>query len=270
MIAKVIATGADRADALAKLRHQLDRTAVFGVADNLPLLRAIAAHPAFAAGDVDTGFVDRELSALTRDLPPAPESLLLAASLALAGRSVPPGSHPSPWAIADGWRAAADAVQSIGLRSPAHSRWRARLDDGVMTLESGGTKVRGTVHASGGSSFAVDAGRGMRTLELIRQAGELQVVGEHTDELSLAPAWPHERSAEDADMHPASPLPGRVVDLRVKAGDVVARGDVLAVVEGMKMQHAIRAGRAGRIANVLARAGELVDADAVLFDIDPA
>jgi biotin carboxyl carrier protein len=71
-------------------------------------------------------------------------------------------------------------------------------------------------------------------------------------------------------MHPASPLPGRVVDLRVKSGDVVARGDVLAVVEGMKMQHAIRAGRAGRIANVLARAGELVDADAVLFDIDPS
>jgi 3-methylcrotonyl-CoA carboxylase alpha subunit len=56
----------------------------------------------------------------------------------------------------------------------------------------------------------------------------------------------------------------------VKSGDVVARGDVLAVVEGMKMQHAIRAGRAGRIANVLARAGELVDADAVLFDIDPS
>jgi biotin carboxyl carrier protein len=90
------------------------------------------------------------------------------------------------------------------------------------------------------------------------------------DELSLATAWPHERNVEDADMHPASPLPGRVVELRVKAGDTVARGDVLAVVEGMKMQHAIRAGRAGRIANVLAHAGELVEAEAVLFDIDPA
>jgi biotin carboxyl carrier protein len=47
------------------------------------------------------------------------------------------------------------------------------------------------------------------------------------------------------------------------------RGAVRAIVEGMKMQHAIRAGRAGRIANVLARAGELVEAEAVLFDIDP-
>jgi 3-methylcrotonyl-CoA carboxylase alpha subunit len=270
MIAKVIATGADRAGALASLRHRLDRTAVFGVADNLPLLRAIAAHPAFAAGDVDTGFVDRELPALTRDLPPEPESVLLAASLALAERSFHAGSQPSPWALADGWRAAADGVQSIGLRTPAHSRWLARVEDGVITIASADTTVRGTVNALGGASYEVDAGRGTRTLELIRQAGELQVVGERADELSLAPAWPHERSAEDADMHPASPLPGRVVDLRVKSGDVVARGDVLAVVEGMKMQHAIRAGRAGRIANVLARAGELVDADAVLFDIDPS
>jgi biotin carboxyl carrier protein len=65
-------------------------------------------------------------------------------------------------------------------------------------------------------------------------------------------------------------LPGRVVELRVKAGDSVARGDVLAVVEGMKMQHAIKAGRAGRIAKVLARVGELVDADTVLFDIESA
>ncbi len=74
MIAKVIASGADREAALATLRNRLDRTAVFGVANNLPLLRAIAAHPAFAAGDVDTGFVDRELAGLTEDSPPAAEA----------------------------------------------------------------------------------------------------------------------------------------------------------------------------------------------------
>jgi biotin carboxyl carrier protein len=61
-----------------------------------------------------------------------------------------------------------------------------------------------------------------------------------------------------------------VIELRVKPGDTVGRGDVLAVVEGMKMQHAIRAGRAGRIEYVLARVGELVEAEAVLFDIDTA
>ena len=121
--------------------------------------------------------------------------------------------------------------------------------------------------AEGDDRYRVNAGRGERQLELIRAGSLLQIVGEQADEIVLAPAWPFERSAEDADAHPASPLPGRVVEVRVQAGDVVARGDVLAVVEGMKMQHAIRAGRAGRVESVLARAGELVDAETVLFDI---
>ncbi len=270
MVAKVIASGPDRGAALAKLRHGLDRTAVFGVCANLALLRAVAAHPAFAAGGVDTGFVDRELTSLTQDVPPAPEAILLAAELALAGRAPLPVADPSPWALADGWRAAGNAVQSIGLRTPAFRRWRATREGGALALESDGTSIRGRVEPQAGPRFSVDAGRGARTLELIRDGDSLQVVGEHADEIVIAAAWPHERSAEDADMHPASPLPGRVVELRVQAGDAVARGDVLAVVEGMKMQHAVRAGRAGRIASVLARQGELVDAEAILFDIDPA
>jgi 3-methylcrotonyl-CoA carboxylase alpha subunit len=269
MIAKVIASGSDRASALAKLRYSLDRTAVFGVASNLPLLRAVSSHPAFAAGGVDTGFVDRELRVLAADREPRPESLLLAARLALDARRPAAAPPPSPWALGDGWRAGDAAEQSVGLRTPAHRRWRVRRTGDALELAEGGATIAGQVHALGAGRFAVDAGQGSRELELIRDRERLQVVGEVADEIALAPAWPFDRSAEDADAHPASPLPGRVVELRVKVGDAVARGDVLAIVEGMKMQHAIRAGRAGKVANVLARAGELVEAETVLFDIDP-
>ncbi len=269
MIAKVIASAPDRGRALAKLRHCLDRTAVFGVGNNLQLLRAVAAHPAFAAGDVDTGFVDRELPALIADRDPRPESLLLAAWLALDERRPAAGDAPSAWELADGWRAGSAAEQSVGLRTPAHRRWRVRREGEALELVSGSATVAGTVRAAGAGRFTADAGNGLRELELIRDRDQLQVIGDAADEMTLAPAWPFERSAEDADAHPASPLPGRVVELRVKVGDAVARGDVLAVVEGMKMQHAIRAGRAGTVANVLARAGELVEAETVLFDIDP-
>jgi 3-methylcrotonyl-CoA carboxylase alpha subunit len=270
MIAKVIASGPDRAAALTTLRRHLDRTAVFGVGNNLPLLRAVAAHPAFAAGDVDTGFVDRELAALTADVEPEPAALLLAAGLALAERHPPHGTPASPWALGDGWRAGGPAVHSLGFRTPAFRRWRVSRQGDAVELSADGTMLRGRVHAEGRGRCAVEIGDELHHLELIRDRERLQVVGERANEITLAPAWPFERSAEDADAHPASPLPGRVVDLRVSVGDVVARGDVLAVVEGMKMQHAIRAGRAGRVASVLARAGELVEAEAVLFDIDPA
>jgi 3-methylcrotonyl-CoA carboxylase alpha subunit len=267
MIAKVIAAGGDRAAALATLRRNLDRTAVFGVASNLPLLRALVRHPAFAAGEVDTGFVDRELAALTADRAPEPEAVLLAASLALAERAPRPAPAASPWAQADGWRAAAAPVQSIGLRTPGFVRLAARREGDALVLAGAGPEIRGRVSRAG-DRYLVDAGNGARELELIRDRERLQVVSDAASDITLASAWPYEKSAEDADAHPASPLPGRVVELRVSIGDRVERGDVLAVVEGMKMQHAIRAGRAGRVANVLARAGELVEAEAVLFDID--
>jgi len=269
MIAKVIAAGPDRASALATLRHGLDRTAAFGVANNLPLLRAIAAHPAFAAGDVDTGFVDRELADLTAERAPRPEALLLAARLALDEREPELADAASPWGRGDGWRSSGNAEQSMGLRTPTLRRWRAQAEGASLELASEGLILKGRVLPLAAGRFLVDAGRGSCEIELIRDHERLQIISDVADEITLAPAWPFERSTEDADAHPASPLPGRVVELRVEVGDSVERGDVLAVVEGMKMRHAIRAGRAGKVANVLARAGELVEAETVLFDIDP-
>ena len=271
MIAKVIASGANRAAALATLKSSLARTAVFGVATNLPLLREIAMHPQFAAGDVDTGFVDRELGALTRPTPPAAESLMLAASLALDAtvEASGNGGSDSPWARGDAWRMTESGRQALGLRTPAFLQVRATRQGGRIEILLADASLAGKVQPDGNDRYRVDAGAGPRDIELIRHGAQLQIIGAQTDELTLAASWPFDRSVEDADAHPASPLPGRVVDLRVKAGDTVARGDVLAVVEGMKMQHAIKAGRAGRIATVLAHAGDLVDADTVLFDISP-
>jgi 3-methylcrotonyl-CoA carboxylase alpha subunit len=269
MIAKVIARGEDRGEALGRLRHALDRTAIFGVASNLSLLRSIVAHPEFAAGRADTGFVDRELATLTRATPPPPEALLIAAHLALSERTPPAGREVTPWSHGDGWRAAGPSLQSIGLGTPAFQRVRARRRGERLSLVMGDDTLEGTVQASSADRFVADSGDGPRAFELIRHGCELQLVGNTASEIALAPAWPYAQSADDADAHPASPLPGRVVELRAKAGDRVARGDVLAVVEGMKMQHAIRAGRAGRVLDVLTREGALVDAEAVLFDIAP-
>ncbi|HUG04525.1 MAG TPA: biotin carboxylase N-terminal domain-containing protein [Steroidobacteraceae bacterium] len=268
MIAKVIATGCDRAEALATLRHRLDRTAIFGVANNLPLLRNIAAHPQFEAGDFDTGFVDRELAALTAERTPQPEALLLAAAVAEQSAAAP--DQRSPWAPGDAWRAGGQTLRSIGIRTPAFQRLRMSRDGDAIRVAGDALDLSGSVIAEGSDRYRVNAGRGAQTLELIRAGHRLHIIGEQVDEIVLAPAWPFERSVEDADAHPSSPLPGRVVDVRVQAGVAVQRGDVLAIVEGMKMQHAIRAGRAGRVESVLARQGELVEADTVLFDIAPA
>ena len=167
-------------------------------------------------------------------------------------------------------RSARSGRQAIGLRTPEFRQLRATRRGARIEILQGQSDLGGSVVADGNDRYTIDAGSGAREVELIRHRARLQIIGTQTDEIELSAAWPFDRSVEDADAHPASPLPGRVVELRVKAGDRVARGDVLAVVEGMKMQHAIKAARAGRIASVLTRAGELVDADKVLFDIEPA
>jgi 3-methylcrotonyl-CoA carboxylase alpha subunit len=270
MIAKVIASGPDRGAALATLQDRLARTAMFGVATNLQLLRELTMHPQFAAGDVDTGFVDRELEALTRPRPPAAESLLLAANLALdaVGETTDCSGSDSPWTRGDAWRFTESGRQALGLRTPAFLSVRAARQGNRIEILLPEVSLAGSVLPIGDDRYRVDAGSGPQDIELIRHGHQLQIIGAQTDEITLTAAWPFDRSVEDADAHPASPLPGRVVELRVKAGDIVARGDVLAVVEGMKMQHAIKAGRAGRIGKVLARGGELIDADTVLFDIE--
>ncbi len=271
MIAKVIASGPDRAAAIETLRHRLDRTAVFGVATNLPLLREIAMHPQFAAGDVDTGFVDRELETLTRPRQPTAEALLLAASLALAAVSETATRNDpgSPWARGDAWRMTGSGRQTLGLQTPTFLQLRATRQGSRIEISLPDATQTGCVLPDGDNRFRVEVGTGTRDIELIRHGTRLQIIGAQADEIALAAAWPFERDVEDADAHPVSPLPGRVVELRVKTGDPVARGDVLAIVEGMKMQHAVKAGRAGRIARVLAQPGALVDADTVLFDIEP-
>jgi 3-methylcrotonyl-CoA carboxylase alpha subunit len=205
---------------------------------------------------------------LTREAAPAPESLLLAAAVALDERVAAAAAH-SPWSQADAWRMGGPAAQSIGLRTTSFQRLRAQRRGDRLDIAADGLRLAGRVRAGDHGRIRVEAGDGERELELIRCGNRLQVVGARADEITITSAWPHERGVEDADAHPASPLPGRVVDLRVQPGDSVAKGDVLAVVEGMKMQYAIRAGRAGRVTQVLARAGELVEAEAVLFDIEP-
>jgi biotin carboxyl carrier protein len=137
----------------------------------------------------------------------------------------------------------------------------------VEIAGEGGTAVASVV--AGEHDTLTVAGDGLtREVTLVGHGRRVVVSDVTTHEIRLVHPWPFEASADDVDTHPASPLPGRVVAVHVAAGETVAAGQPLAVVEGMKMQHTIRAGRAGRIARVAVETGEQVDADAILFDID--
>jgi acetyl-CoA/propionyl-CoA carboxylase biotin carboxyl carrier protein len=259
MLAKAIAFGADRDEALTRLDALLAQTVVLGLDTNIDELRSVLADPDVRTGKLDTGLLDR------RGTPPAAvadaDDLAVAAAVLDAARD--PGS--GPW-VRDGWRA-------NGARRPA--RHGIRTPDGVIDVVVDGvaTPVRSheyLVRRAGSTETVHAASRGS-TLWLRRHGRTLELQtpsrAERTAELLASivraegPVSPELRSL----------MPGTVVAVPVADGARVAVGDTIVTVEAMKMESPLTAPVAG-IVRVSVRVGDLVRRDQVVAVIeeDPA
>ena len=267
MIAKISVHGADRADAIGKLRHTLARTAVFGMVTNLPLLRGIARHPDFAAGKFDTGFIERELKTLLRR--PALTQSAIAAAVA-SELTTDSNGAAGPWR-ADGWRADGTRGRRLVARATDGTEYTLRIsgEPAAFRLDMDGAlhEVRASRSDNDGWRLVLD-GESYSAF-VLRHGENFQVaLGDEAFNFMLgSPFAPRTVRAADTATHPVSPMPGRVVAVHIKAGDNVQPGQPLLVLEGMKMEYTVKAGVTGRIENVLYKEGEMVDADAPLVDI---
>src|SRR5512144_2126687 len=130
LIAKLIVWDNDRPAAVRRLRSALQETGVVGLTTNLPFLSAIAAHAAFAAGELDTGFIERHLADLLPAPTPAPEQVLALAALgvllerAARARAETAASADtfSPWGRTDGWRLNDEAHDSLTFQDAGGER----------------------------------------------------------------------------------------------------------------------------------------------------
>ncbi|HUO82380.1 MAG TPA: biotin carboxylase N-terminal domain-containing protein [Gammaproteobacteria bacterium] len=277
MIAKLCVHAADRAAAVTALRRALARTAVFGPATNLGLLRRIAAHPAFAAGQIHTGWLDAELGALLGDAPEAAPVIRAAAAVRClldreaAGRE-DAEEAASPWNRLDGWQA-----NGLGRNRLRFADETGRARDLFVTGWHGRYRV-----ADEGRDFdlearevdseclEIDTGGQAQTLVVIRHGNRYVVADDMAGfVLEQKDPWPVAEAAADDRAHPGAPLPGRIVAVEVAAGDRVVEGQPLLVLEGMKMEYTLRARAAGVVERVLYAAGEFVEAEVALVDIRP-
>ncbi len=281
LVAKVIAHGADRSDAIRRLAAGLDETRLEGVASNLDLLAAVLAEPAFAAGDLHTGFLEEHgLVEGLRDVPPE------AVAAAAADRSL--RRTPSdPWAPAGPWR-----LGGIGERT----RWLVggelveAIVDADRATASASVAVGGatfTVHrpddGSGRSTIVFDgdgdgdgARDGARAVRVRPAAGrrtvDTVIVRGRAHRLRLAPA-PSPEPRVDASVAAdalTAPMPGRIVRVDVVVGDIVRANDPLMVLEAMKMEHVMVAPSVGRVARLLVGVGDQVANGAPLVELDAA
>ncbi len=280
MLAKLVVHGQDREEAIHRLREVLAFTAVAGPATNLPLLRAVAAHPAFLEGQVDTGFLDRSLEEVLWSGPEPPLPVLAAAAWRLAEalpRPVDPADPYSPWAEADGWRLSAGGGVRVQLTDAGGRVHDLRLAHQPGTAEdaflvhSGSHHLPAEIAPSSGDRVQVHMG-GVRGEALALVDGDRVYVGfgDHGWDLHVEPLYEDPSGQSEEDAHPVAPMPGTVVAVHVRAGDMVEAGQPMLVMEGMKMELTLAAPVAGEVERVHCKPGQAVEAEAVLVDIRPS
>ncbi|QTL05328.1 acetyl/propionyl/methylcrotonyl-CoA carboxylase subunit alpha [Aquabacter sp. L1I39] len=280
MIAKIIAEGADRAEALGRLRAALAATQVVGLSTNRAFLQSILAEPAFAAADLDTGFIERHRDTLLP--PPAPvddRSLALAALYVLldearaSASSADPADPWSPWGQAPGWRLNRSAFVDLTFadrdtRIAVRAHYAA--DGFLLDLPGGRLAVEGKL-SEDGTLIARLAGVRL-TARVVRSGARLTVFAAGA-ERSLDHVDPRLASIEATGTagRLVAPMPGTITRLAVAVGDLVEKGAALVVVEAMKMEHTVAAPRAGRVASIRFAVGDLVDDGTELLVLeDPA
>jgi 3-methylcrotonyl-CoA carboxylase alpha subunit len=263
MIAKLIVHGADRAEALRLMSAALAEYEVVGVQTNLDLLRAITAHPAFAAAELDTGFIGRYPDVMARPQPSERDAnaALAAASLAVLddlAETVGTAADPySPWALRDAWRMNGDGYQDLVFDCDgARTTIRAQLQPGGATLQL----PSGAIHAAMGADGSLRLDGQVRRVSVVRRGNDITVVigGDNHALQRIDPLAPPRSDAAGSDRVTA-PIPARVTRVLVSAGDTVAKGAVLLVLEAMKTEITLTAPADGIVATVRHAVGDMVE-----------
>jgi 3-methylcrotonyl-CoA carboxylase alpha subunit len=276
MIAKLIVWDRDRAGAVQRLRRALADYQIVGVTTNLGFLAAIAAHPAFGAAELDTGFIGRHGAELFLAALPASAEILAAAALrvlldrqcsveAQAARSA---DRWSPWNLATSWRLNGDGYQDLVFRDgEATITLRAHPQrDGSFTLDlpERSVALAGGEDASGALGFTLD---GVKTsARVVRVGDDLTIIRDGINHrLGLIDPLAPERIEAAAGGRLTAPMPGRITQVLTSAGAEIRRGAALLVLEAMKMEHTITAPADGTVEAVRYAVGDLVEEGAELI-----
>jgi 3-methylcrotonyl-CoA carboxylase alpha subunit len=265
MLAKLIVSAPDRTAAVRRLRRALMDYEILGPSSNLPLLRRIAAHPAFERGETTTRFLEEYRLAEPSPAKPVPREALILASAAEI-YSIP--TSPDPYA-AGPWRLLGATTlqyqdQRVEVERVGSARLRITVEDEgsiVEVLHYGDGRVRALIDGE-----PVEAG-------IVANADEILVSlrGEaHTLRKPSPPAVDEAGAGSEAAASLTAPMPGTVVKVLVEEGQEVMEGQLLLVLEAMKMEQPVSAPHTGVVKSLPFGEGSLVPGGAVLVEMQEA
>ncbi len=276
MIAKIIAWGENRDQALRRLARALRGVEVAGLGTNAGFLAEIASHTAFRDARIDTGFIDRHLEDLVpRPGPPSTDVMALAALYVLAEREARARSHGaalsephSPWDALDGWRVGTPAREI--LRFSGEDPFAVTVVHGgpVKTLEIGETTVQGRASLVAPDRLSVVLDDRHACIGVLRLGTRIVIMAEgQVREVTLED--PLDRTLADGSgaARITAPMPGKILAVHAAAGDTVRRGQPLVVLEAMKMEHTLSAGADGTVESLSVAPGDQVDEGALVVTL---
>lgn len=276
MLAKVITSGETRALALQRMRRALRSLSVQGVTTNREFLLRVLDHPAYVEGEIDTHFIERHLRDGLLDARSEGDEEQAVVVAALAEQQRRARDRALLPQIPSGWRnnyhtpqwveyAAGDRELRVEYRHHGENRftvWPGGSERGVpreiqvaswepprLTWEEGGHRQSARIIFA--DDWVYVHGSGL-SVGLLRK-----------------PRFP-DKSLAVPPGGCVAPMPGKVIELRVSEGDAVEAGQVLLIMEAMKMEHSVTAPQDGTVSQVSVTLGEQVDADALLIVVAAA
>jgi len=272
MIAKLIVHGDTREQALARLDAALAQTHIVGLATNVQFLRHVVKSRSFAQADLDTALIPREQAVLFHQQPvAAPTAAAAAVALTLMQEQAAATAAGSsdPFARRDHWRSHGSAQRRFAFESDgaALTAQLEVLHDGALLLSVG--EARGPLqwralpalaHGEGDTSALEFTWQGRtERIHAYRHGEEVHVfTAAGAARITQIDLLAHAGDTAEEGGRLSAPMPGKVVSFAVKPGDKVSKGQPLAVMEAMKMEHTIAAPADGTVAELLYAPGDQV------------
>jgi len=283
MICKLIVCGADRLDAIAKMREALNPFVIRGIASNIPFQAALLAHPKFVSGDFNTGFIAEQypsgftLASVKHDDPDFLLALAVALNRSVLARSAGISGQLRGHELQVGTDFVVVQTDAVGLRTQTPAA--VRLDGGAFDVMIAGKRyaitfdghlrdvaVHGVVNGAPFSAQIERLALAYRVTHYGAQV-EVRVLSPRAAELNALMPF---KAAPDLSKYLLSPMPGLLVDVAVQPGQTVRAGERLAVIEAMKMENILLAVRDGVVSKVLANKGESLAVDQVIMEFERA
>ena len=266
MVAKLIVHGDTREDALARMDMALGEFHIVGLQTNVQFLRHVVASESFAKADLDTALIQREAAVLfEQEKIGAP--IAMAGAIAFTLQQEKALETADPFSRRDGWRSHGPVSRSFEFEfhGQPHKAQLTYQHDGSLQLALNGQAL--SLHIEPAADGLLVTLNGQRAhLQVYRLDEQVHLFGAGgATQITVIDPLAHAGVAQHEAGRLTAPMPGKVLSFAVQAGDKVSRGQALAVMEAMKMEHTIAAPADGVVAEILYAPGDQVQEGAEML-----